>query len=147
MLRPYGGMYGYIQRITKVEVSNQITYSLPRTNYTGHRVSERCDIKTQENNGKGIVYQLVAWGKMAKTCMRKIVTRKKIICIGNPHSYSGYLFNKYGDTVMDTKGDPVIVDKSGFTIERILDYQPKYSCEIRIRDNRPLMSFLLREME
>jgi len=112
-----------------VRVAGQVTY-IPAHTKAGKNINQRCTIPVYLNSNKGTNrdgtqgrsdrFRLVAWGKLADICARSLPKGKALDCICAPHSYEGRIYDAQGNMRVDQTGQPITVERVGFTIEKIV---------------------------
>jgi len=110
-------------------VAGQVTYVLPHTK-NGKVNNQRCIIPVYVNSNKGTnrdgtpgrsdQFRLTAWGKLADICAKSLPKGKALDCICTPHSYEGRIYDAQGNMRVDNAGQPITVERIGFTIEKIV---------------------------
>lgn len=110
-------------------VAGQPTYILPHVK-NGKNINQRCIIPVYINSNKGTnrdgspgrsdQFRLVAWGKLADITAKSLSKGKAIDCVCSPHSYEGRIYDAQGNMRVDNTGQPITVERVGFTIERIV---------------------------
>ena len=110
----------------------------------GKNINQRCIIPVYINSNKGTNrdgtpgrsdrFRLVAWGKLADICARSLSKGKALDCICSPHSYEGRIYDAQGNMRVDNTGQPITVERVGFTIEKIVfgeDSQKEIDLEVQ----------------
>lgn len=110
----------------------------------GKNVNQRCIIPIYINSNKGTNrdgtpgrsdrFRLVAWGKLADICARSLSKGKALDCVYSPHSYEGRIYDAQGNMRVDNVGQPITVERVGFTIEKIVfgeDSQKEIDLEVQ----------------
>jgi len=110
-------------------VAGQITYILPHVK-NGKNINQRCIIPVYVNSNKGTnrdgspgrsdQFRLVAWSKLADICAKSLPKGKALDCVCSPHSYEGRIYDAQGNMRVDNTGQPITVERVGFTVERIV---------------------------
>jgi hypothetical protein len=111
---------------------------------SGKNINARCIIPVYINSNKGTNrdgtpgrsdrFRLVAWGKLADICARSLSKGKALDCVCSPHSYEGRIYDAQGNMRVDNVGQPITVERVGFTIEKIVfgeDSQKEIDLEIQ----------------
>ena len=90
--------------------------------HDGKKVISSCINVTilEKHNGRRQPLKLIAWGKLADSMAKHCATGIHIDCLASPQSYSGYLFDKDGNHVIDRNGYPIAVSKVSFTVSNII---------------------------
>lgn len=96
----------------------------------GKNINQRCIIPVYINSNKGTArdgtpgrsdrFRLVAWGKLADICAKSLSKGKALDCVYSPHSYEGRIYDAQGNMRVDNTGQPITVERVGFTIEKIV---------------------------
>jgi hypothetical protein len=96
----------------------------------GKNINSRCVIPIYINSNKGTNrdgtpgrsdrFRCVAWGKLADICARSLSKGKAFDCVYSPHSYEGRIYDAQGNMRVDNVGQPITVERVGFTIEKIV---------------------------
>lgn len=110
----------------------------------GKNINQRCIIPVYINSNKGTNrdgtpgrsdrFRLVAWGKLADICARSLSKGKALDCVYSPHSYEGRIYDAQGNMRVDNVGQPITVERVGFTIEKIVfgeDSQKEIDLEVQ----------------
>ena len=110
-------------------VAGQVTYILPHIK-NGKNINQRCIIPVYVNSNKGTnrdgspgrsdQFRFVAWGKLADICARSLPKGKALDCVCSPHSYEGRIYDAQGNMRVDNTGQPITVERVGFTVEKIV---------------------------
>lgn len=110
-------------------VAGQITYIQAHVK-NGKNINQRCIIPVYINSNKGTnrdgtpgrsdQFRLVAWGKLADICAKSLPKGKALDCVYSPHSYEGRIYDAQGNMRVDNTGQPITVERVGFTIEKIV---------------------------
>jgi hypothetical protein len=109
----------------------------------GKTINQRCIIPVYINSNRGTNrdgtpgrsdrFRLVAWGKLADICAKSLSKGKALDCVYSPHSYEGRIYDAQGNMRVDNTGQPITVERVGFTIEKIIfgeDSQKEIDLEI-----------------
>ena len=105
-----------ILEITKVNYTPAHTH-MERT------LQEHCNFEAVDTDGK--VSGFSAYGEHARKLMRKIVSKKKVVCFCSFCTFSAPLKDKKGAIVLDDKGNQVLTNRVRFIVKRVLNYNPK----------------------
>lgn len=110
-------------------VAGELTY-IPAHTKNGKLINQRTTIPVYLNSNKGTnrdgtpgrsdQYRLVAWGKLADICAKSLAKGKALDCNCTPHSYEGRIYDGQGQMRVDNTGQPLKVEKVGFTIDKII---------------------------
>ncbi|MCK4526512.1 hypothetical protein KAW18_04005 [candidate division WOR-3 bacterium] len=110
-------------------IAGQVTY-IPAHVKNGKNINQRCIIPTYVNSNRGTnrdgtpgrsdQFRLVAWGKLADICAKSLPKGKALDCVCAPHSYEGRMYDAQGNMKVDNTGQPITVERIGFTIERLV---------------------------
>lgn len=116
-------------RVAGRDGTPSVTY-IPAHNKNGKPINQRCIIPVYINSNRGTNrdgtpgrsdrFRLVAWGKLADICARSLPKGKALDCVCSPHSYEGRIYDAQGNMRVDNTGQPITVERIGFTIERIV---------------------------
>lgn len=113
-----------------VRVAGELTY-VPQHIKNGVKINARAVIPVYRNSHRGTdqksgekgrkdTFKLVAWGKLADTCCRSLSRGTAIDVFAEPHSYLGKVYNMDGSLRTDVAGQPIEINKVGFTILNII---------------------------
>jgi len=113
-----------------VRIAGDLTY-VPAHIKNGVRINARATIPVYRNSHRGTdqksgekgrkdTFKLVAWGKLADTCCRSLSRGTAIDVFAEPHSYLGKVYNMNGSLRTDVAGQPIEINKVGFTILNIV---------------------------
>lgn len=116
-------------RVAGRDGTPSVTY-IPAHTKNGKPINQRCIIPVYINSNKGTDrdgtpgrsdrFRLVAWGKLADICARSLPKGKALDCVCTPHSYEGRIYDAQGNMRVDNTGQPITVERVGFTIEKIV---------------------------
>lgn len=110
-------------------VAGQITF-IPAHSKNNKPINQRCIIPVYVNSNRGTNrdgtpgrsdrFRFVAWGKLADICAKSLPKGKALDCVCSPHSYEGRIYDAQGNMRVDNTGQPITVERVGFTIEKIV---------------------------
>lgn len=100
----------------------EVNYLPPHT-HMGHTLQEHCKFEAVDEEGGVAVFS--AYGEHAKKLMRKIISKKKVVCFCSFCTISAPLKDKKGAIVIDDNGNHILTEMVRFIVKRILDYTPK----------------------
>lgn len=116
-------------RVAGRDGSLAMTY-IPSHTKNGKSINQRCIIPIYINSNKGTNrdgtpgrsdrFRLVAWGKLADICAKSLTKGKALDCVYKPHSYEGRIYDANGNIRVDNTGQPITVERIGFTITEII---------------------------